>query len=227
MAPRLDQRCLGFCWNADSEMRLVQRELRTAFLASSQVVRMLLAYGAHLEWFPGHQEDAPLVHVDFLSTGSGEGHGSPLQYSCLGNRMDRGAWQAGVQGVARVRNDLVTKPPPPTGVWSWAGLNRVCSLCWSLCVLLPLLTALVSMLLPSRIASKPARSRLRWCCWIACSSTVRTRATDPSRRMSWIKPAPLQMFGISTCEDVGRAKWEGCVQSALSFSLVVFGSLTF
>ena len=24
----------------------------------------------------------------------GEGHGNPLQYSCLENRMDRGSWQA-------------------------------------------------------------------------------------------------------------------------------------
>jgi len=24
----------------------------------------------------------------------GEGNGNPLQYSCLGNPMDRGAWQA-------------------------------------------------------------------------------------------------------------------------------------
>ena len=28
----------------------------------------------------------------------GEGNGSPLQYSCLGNLMDRGAWQAAVHG---------------------------------------------------------------------------------------------------------------------------------
>ena len=41
----------------------------------------------------------------------GEGNGNPLQYSCLGNPMDRGAWQATVHGVARVRRDLVTKPP--------------------------------------------------------------------------------------------------------------------
>ena len=26
--------------------------------------------------------------------------------------MNRGAWQATVHGVARVRHDLVTKPPP-------------------------------------------------------------------------------------------------------------------
>ena len=29
----------------------------------------------------------------------GEGNGNPLQYSCLGNPMDRGAWQAIVHGV--------------------------------------------------------------------------------------------------------------------------------
>ena len=36
---------------------------------------------------------------------SGEGHGNPLHYSCLGNPMDRGAWQATVYGVARVGHD--------------------------------------------------------------------------------------------------------------------------
>ena len=30
----------------------------------------------------------------------GEGNGNPLQYSCLGNPMDRGAWQATVHGLA-------------------------------------------------------------------------------------------------------------------------------
>ena len=31
---------------------------------------------------------------------SGGGNGNPLQYSCLENRMDRGAWWATVHGVA-------------------------------------------------------------------------------------------------------------------------------
>ena len=31
----------------------------------------------------------------------GEGNGNPLQYSCLGNPMDRGARYATVQGVAK------------------------------------------------------------------------------------------------------------------------------
>ena len=31
----------------------------------------------------------------------GGGHGHPLQYSCLENPMDRGAWRATVHGVAK------------------------------------------------------------------------------------------------------------------------------
>ena len=47
----------------------------------------------------------------FTKYSSGEGNGNPLQYSYLENPMDRGAWQAIVYGVTRVRHDLVTNPP--------------------------------------------------------------------------------------------------------------------
>ena len=40
----------------------------------------------------------------------GEGNGKPLQYSCLENPMDRGAWQAVVRGLTRVGHDLAAKP---------------------------------------------------------------------------------------------------------------------
>ena len=46
-----------------------------------------------------------------LGRSSGEGNGSSPQYSCLGNPMDRGAWLATVNGVARVGHVLVTKSP--------------------------------------------------------------------------------------------------------------------
>ena len=36
----------------------------------------------------------------------GEGNGNPLQYSCLKNPMDRGAWGATVHGVAKSRTQL-------------------------------------------------------------------------------------------------------------------------
>ena len=32
-----------------------------------------------------------------------EGNGNPVQYSCLGSPMDRGAWQATVHGVTQSR----------------------------------------------------------------------------------------------------------------------------
>ena len=38
-----------------------------------------------------------------LNDNSGEGDGTPLQYSCLENPMDGGAWWAAVHGVARSR----------------------------------------------------------------------------------------------------------------------------
>ena len=39
----------------------------------------------------------------------GEGNGTPLQYSCLRNPLDRGAWWATVQKVARSQHNWVTK----------------------------------------------------------------------------------------------------------------------
>ena len=39
----------------------------------------------------------------------GEGYDHPLQYSCLGIPMDRGAWRATVHGLTRVRYNLETK----------------------------------------------------------------------------------------------------------------------
>ena len=39
----------------------------------------------------------------------GKGNGNPLQYSCLKNPMDKGAWRATVHGITRVGNNLATK----------------------------------------------------------------------------------------------------------------------
>ena len=47
-----------------------------------------------------------------LERSPGEGSGNPLQYSCLGSPMDRGAWRATDMGVTRVRHELATKPLP-------------------------------------------------------------------------------------------------------------------
>ena len=54
-----------------------------------------------------------------LGSSPGEGNGSPLQYSCLGSPMDRGAWQAAVHGVTKsqtqFRDETTTKEAQPGG----------------------------------------------------------------------------------------------------------------
>ena len=39
--------------------------------------------------------------------GLGGRHGNPVQYSCLENPMNRGAWQATVHGVAKSQTQLI------------------------------------------------------------------------------------------------------------------------
>ena len=41
------------------------------------------------------------IFLDMLTIADGEGNGNPLQYSCLGNPMDRGSWWAIVHGVSK------------------------------------------------------------------------------------------------------------------------------
>ena len=47
---------------------------------------------------PGDIRDAGLIPG--LGRSPGEGNDNPLQYSCLENAMDRGAWWATVHGIA-------------------------------------------------------------------------------------------------------------------------------
>ena len=51
----------------------------------------------------GDTGDAGSIPGSGRSTGGGNGY--PLQYSCLKNPMDRGAWRATVHGVAKSRTE--------------------------------------------------------------------------------------------------------------------------
>jgi len=46
-----------------------------------------------------------------LQRSPGGGNGNPLQYSCLENPTDRGAWRAAVQGVTESRTGLSMSTP--------------------------------------------------------------------------------------------------------------------
>ena len=52
---------------------------------------------------PANARDMGLIPG--LERSPGEGNGNPLQYSCLENSMDRGAWQALVHGVTKKGSD--------------------------------------------------------------------------------------------------------------------------
>ena len=73
---------------------------------------MLIHVPVYMKWgFPGGLvvKNSPANAGDARDVGSipgsgrypGEGNGNPLQYSCLGNPMDRGAWWATVHVVAK------------------------------------------------------------------------------------------------------------------------------
>ena len=56
--------------------------------------------------FPGGSECKESAHnAEDLGLIPGKGNGSSLQYSCLENSMDRGAWQTIVPGVAKSLHD--------------------------------------------------------------------------------------------------------------------------
>ena len=57
-----------------------------------------------VENLPANPGDEGLIPE--LGRSLGEENSNPLQYSCLGNPMDRGGWEATVLGVTRVGHDL-------------------------------------------------------------------------------------------------------------------------
>ena len=60
-----------------------------------------------VENLPVNAGDADLILGSERSPG--EGNGNPLQCSCLGNPMDRGAWQVTVHGVTKVLDTIEHK----------------------------------------------------------------------------------------------------------------------
>ena len=76
------------------------REL-TRFLQTRGLPRWLSVEYAH--------QTGDVGSLPGLGRCPGEANGNLLQYSCLGNPMESGAWRAAGHGVARVRHDLVTQ----------------------------------------------------------------------------------------------------------------------
>ena len=67
----------------------------------------------HAQYFPGGSDGKASAYnagdpglIPGLGRSPGEGTGTPLQYSCLGNPRDEGAWQATVYGIPKSRTRL-------------------------------------------------------------------------------------------------------------------------
>ena len=87
---------------------------------SKSINNVDLRKSSKMEWaFLGSSVDkesaysaGDLSSIPGLGRAPGEVNGNALQFFCLENPMDRGAWRATVRGVARVGHELANKPLP-------------------------------------------------------------------------------------------------------------------
>ena len=80
---------MGMQWYLIADLICISLMTNGGF-AGGSVVQNLPANAEEVDSVPG------------LRRSSGEGNGNLLQYSCLGNPMEREAWWATVHGIARV-----------------------------------------------------------------------------------------------------------------------------
>ena len=92
-----------------------------------------------------------------LGRSPGGRHDNPLQYSCLGNPMDRGAWWATVRGVAKESNKIES-----LSTYTHCAIQRALLFIRSLCHSLPLLTPNSDPLLPLGLANHTSAL----CLWV-------------------------------------------------------------
>ena len=76
-----------------------------AYVLEGESGRHVSKYSVGLPWWLSGKESACQAgdsgSIPGLGRSPGEGNGNPLQYSCLENPMDRGAWRATVHRVAK------------------------------------------------------------------------------------------------------------------------------
>ena len=75
---------------------------------------------------PANRGDAGDVGlIPRLGRSPAEGNGNPLLYSCLGNPMDRGAWQLTVHRITKSQRRLRTYAQSEIAPWvTWAHLEH-------------------------------------------------------------------------------------------------------
>ena len=95
-------RDVGAWWAAIYGVAQSQTQLKWLSSSSSNLVYRASQMSLMVKNLPANAGDIRDVgSIPGLGRSPGRGHGNPLQYSCLENPMDRGAWQATVLGVAK------------------------------------------------------------------------------------------------------------------------------
>ena len=84
---------LRLTFRGDSQLGVI------SYLAPDHVFTRGFPGGSVVKNLPANARDAGLIPGSGRSPGGG--NGSPLQYSCLENPMDRRAWRASVRGVTK------------------------------------------------------------------------------------------------------------------------------
>jgi len=82
--------------------------LKSCLLINILYVHILGFLGGPAVKSPSARQEPPETQIQFLGWEEphGRGNGNPLQYSCLENPTDRGAWLATVHGVAKSQTQL-------------------------------------------------------------------------------------------------------------------------
>ena len=95
-------RDVGAWWAAIYGVAQSQTQLKWLSSSSSNLVYRASQMSLMVKNLPANAGDIRDVgSIPGLGRSPGRGHGNPLQYSCLENPMDRGAWQATVLGVTK------------------------------------------------------------------------------------------------------------------------------
>ena len=101
---------LGFCRTPTLPVsKATSSAWVSVHLTKFQLILFLPHCTCLLSWLPALQNSDSRARISDLQSPnpwSGEGNGNPLQYSCLENPMDGGAWWAAIYGVAKSQTQL-------------------------------------------------------------------------------------------------------------------------
>ena len=101
----IEKSILRFIWTLKGPQEAKAILKRRIKLETSHVLISHLITEVTKQYGTGMKTD---ILISSFEKSPGEGNGYPLQYSCLRNPTDRGAWRAAVHGLVRVRRDLAT-----------------------------------------------------------------------------------------------------------------------